>query len=246
VKRRPAGTQLATLASHRFEGAFEEQTQVATRKATAGSKHVRGPASPGCSVALLLIDVINDLEFDGGEQLLRNAVPLIKRLITLKDRARRAGIPAIYVNDNFGHWQSDFQRLIHHCRHDDVRGEPLATALAPADDDYFVLKPKHSAFYATALDILLQHLGVRTLILTGVAGDNCVLFTAHDAYLRDYRLLVPRDCIASIDPAHNTAAIEYMKRVLKVDARTSSRIDLRRLAATPGGARAARGRPARR
>jgi len=161
------------------------------------------------------------------------------RLAALKVRCRRAGIPTVYVNDNFGHWQSDLRRLIHHCAHDGVRGEPVAAALAPDESDYFVLKPKHSGFYATPLALLLEHLSVRTLILAGVAGDNWVLFTAHDAYLRDYRLFVPRDCVASIDPRHNTAALAYMERVLEVDTRPAAKIDLGRLNARPGSRRKA-------
>ena len=92
--------------------------------------------------ALLLIDVINDLEFEGAEQLLRHALPMARRLARLKSRARRAGIPAIYVNDNFGRWQSDFRRVVAHCLEDGVRGETIVKLLEPKDDDYFVLKPK--------------------------------------------------------------------------------------------------------
>src|SRR5687768_2377700 len=107
-------------------------------------------------VALLLIDVINDLEFPEGELLARHAVPMAGRLAALKERARKAGIPAIYVNDNFGKWQSDLTRLLEHCLGTETRGRPMVERLRPADDDYFVLKPKHSGFYSTTLDILLR------------------------------------------------------------------------------------------
>src|SRR5207248_2360578 len=106
----------------------------------------------------------------------------------LKKRAKAAGIPAIYVNDNFGIWQSDFRSVVRHCLEDGVCGAPIARLLAPEADDYFVLKPKHSGFYSTTLDILLDYLGVRALILTGIAANICVLFTANDAYMRDFRL----------------------------------------------------------
>lgn len=193
------------------------------------SEDLHGSAPDDADAALVLIDVINDLEFPGGDHLLEHALPMAQKLAALKERCRRAGIPAIYVNDNFGHWQSNLHRLIAHCRSAGVRGKPVVEALLPGKHDYFVIKPKSSGFYSTSLEILLDHLSVKTLILTGIAGDNCVLFTAHDAYLREYGLFVPSDCIASINPKHNATALAHMKRVLKVDARPSTRLRLDRL-----------------
>jgi nicotinamidase-related amidase len=167
--------------------------------------------------ALLLIDVINDLEFDGGERLLAQARPMATCLAALKRRAKAAGIPAIYANDNFGRWRSDFPRLVQYCLENNVRGQELVALLKPEEDDYFILKPKHSAFFQTNLDILLKYLGVTTLILTGMAGDICVLFSANDAYMRDFRIVVPADCTASEDPQHNRHALLLMQRVLKAD-----------------------------
>jgi nicotinamidase-related amidase len=91
------------------------------------------------------------------------------------------------------------------------------------------LKAKHSAFYSTTLDLLLAYLGAKTLILTGVASDICVLFTANDAYMRDYDLFVPRDCVAASDEKSNEATLEYIERVLKADTRPSAEIDLQKL-----------------
>jgi nicotinamidase-related amidase len=151
---------------------------------------------------------------------------MAERLAELKRRARAAGIPAVYVNDNFGRWRSDLAALLAHCLRDGVRGQPLAERLAPAPDDYFVLKPKHSGFFSTTLDTLLTYLRARTLILTGLTADNCVLFTASDAYLRDFRLVVPCDCVASIDPRHTTQALEHMQRVLQADVTASTALPL--------------------
>jgi len=108
----------------------------------ANNPDLHGNVPESSHTALLLIDVINDLEFEGAEQLLRHALPMARRLARLKSRARRAGIPAIYVNDNFGRWQSDFRRVVDHCLEDGVRGETIVKLLEPKDDDYFVLKPK--------------------------------------------------------------------------------------------------------
>jgi nicotinamidase-related amidase len=193
------------------------------------SKDLHGAAPDKCPVALLLIDWINDLEFDAGEKLLPQALAAAQATAALRRRASQAGVPVIYCNDNFGKWRSDFRSLLEHVLNDDVRGKPIAQLLAPAEHDYFVLKPKHSGFHSTSLDVLLAHLGATTLILTGIAGNFCVLFTAHDAYMRDFRLVVPRDCIASEVEADNRHALEHMAKVCKADIGASAGIDFARL-----------------
>ena len=193
------------------------------------SKDLHGAAPDNCPLALLLIDWINDLEFEGGERLLPRALAAARATAELRNRAKRAGVPVIYCNDNFGKWRSDFRSLLDHVLHDDVRGRPIGELLAPDEHDYFVLKPKHSGFHSTTLDVLLEHLGTTTLIVTGIAGNFCVLFTAHDAYMRDFRLLVPGDCIASEEEADNRHALEHMAKVCKADTGGSPGIDLARL-----------------
>jgi nicotinamidase-related amidase len=149
-------------------------------------------------------------------------------LAALKRRAKAHGIPVIYANDNFGRWRSDFPTLVDQFLKPSVRGRAVVAQLRPEEDDYFVLKPKHSAFFQTNLDILLRYLGVTTLILTGMAGDICVLFSANDAYMRDLRIIVPPDCIASEDVERNLQALSLMQRVLKADTTTlSSELHLR-------------------
>jgi len=187
---------------------------------------LRGSVPENSPVALLLIDVINDLEFEGADELAANAVPMAHRIADLKCRAKLAGIPAIYANDNFGRWQSDFKKVVEHCLEGGVRGEEIARILEPDEDDYFVLKPKHSAFFATTLDVLLEHLGARTLILAGIAGNNCILFTANDAYMRDFHLIVPSDCVVSNTDGENQHALEQMQKVLKADITPSGFPDL--------------------
>src|SRR6266403_3257457 len=176
--------------------------------------------------ALLLIDVINDLEFDDGEKLLGQALPMAVSLAALKRRAKVAGIPVIYVNDNFGRWRSDFSKLVRHCLEQNVRGRPVVAQLTPDEDDYFILKPKHSAFFQTNLEILLDYLGATTLILTGMAGDICVLFSANDAYMRDFRIFVPPDCIACETDERSREALILMQRVLKANISPSLDLEL--------------------
>jgi nicotinamidase-related amidase len=193
------------------------------------SDDLHGSAPDCAGAALLLIDVINDMEFPEGDQLLRQALPAAHRIKQLKQRARTAGIPSIYVNDNFGRWRSDFQAQVRHCLNDGVRGRPVVELLAPEGEDYFVLKPKHSGFFSTSLDILLRHLRTRTVILTGVAANICVWFTANDAYMRDLRLIVPADCVASNTSQQTCRALEQMRTVLKADTRASPEVELERL-----------------
>jgi nicotinamidase-related amidase len=185
---------------------------------------VHASADQGKTV-LLLIDVINDLEFDGGEKLLTHALPMAIALSKLKRCAKASGIPAIYVNDNFGRWRSDITKLVHHCLEDDVRGRAVVAHLLPEEDDYFVLKPKHSAFFQTNLEILLDHLGASSLILTGIAGDICILFSANDAYMRDFKIAIPSDCVVSQEAESNHQALALMQRVLKANIKPSSELE---------------------
>ena len=191
------------------------------------SRHAHDAAPDKSPVALLLIDWINDLEFGDGDRLLPQALTAARATAELRRRAKAAAVPVIYCNDNFGKWRSDFRALLDHVLKDGVRGQPIAELLAPEKDDYFVLKPKHSAFHSTTLDVLLEQLGATTLILTGIAGDFCVMFSAQDAYMRDFRLLVPSDCMASEKEADNRHALEHMARTCKADTGRSAGIDFR-------------------
>ena len=188
-------------------------------------QQLHGSAPDRCPVALLLIDWINDLEFEGGDRLLERALPAARATAALRTRAKAAGVPVVYCNDNFGRWRSDFRSLLRHCLDGGVRGRPIAELLAPDEDDYFVLKPKHSGFHSTTLDVLLAHLGATTLVLTGIAGNFCVLFTAHDAYMRNFRLAVPRDCIASEAAEDDRHALEHMAKVCKAATAPSLALD---------------------
>lgn len=184
-----------------------------------------GSAPERSPVALILIDVMNDLEFPGGAELLAHALPMARAIAGLKARARAAGVPCIYANDNFGRWRSDFREIVRHVREDGVRGQPLAELLGPDADDYFVLKPRHSAFFGTSLELLLAHFEARTLVITGVAGNNCVVASATDAYMRGYAVVVPPDAVASERPELNEAALEHMRTVLKAQTPPAAGVD---------------------
>jgi nicotinamidase-related amidase len=174
--------------------------------------------------ALLIIDVINDMDFPGGEKLAKQALPMAKKIAALKARSKASGIAVIYVNDNFGQWQSDLRKQVAHCMRERGRGREVAKLLKPEEDDYFVLKPKSSAFFDTTLETLLRHLQTETVILTGVAADVCILFTAHDAHLRDFQIIVPSDCVASNTRAETAAALKHLKKATGASVRRSEGI----------------------
>ncbi len=176
--------------------------------------------------ALLIIDMINDLEFESGADMLPNALSIAHHIYELKQHLKERGIPTIYVNDNYGRWQSDFPSIVDHFLKHNVRGKPIVELLQPDKSDYFILKPNFSGFFATPLELLLAHLNVNTLILTGIAGNMCVQFTANDAYMRDFRLFIPSDCVASSTERANTEALQHMKNVLKADITPATKLFL--------------------
>jgi nicotinamidase-related amidase len=184
-------------------------------------------AVPVAGTALLLIDVINDLAFDGSTALVAQAEPMALRLATLKRRASDAGVPTIYINDNFGRWRSDFRKTVAHCTARSSPGRRVSLRLRPTTRDYFVLKPKHSGFFDTTLDTLLDALRIRRVILTGIAGNICVLFTANDAYMRELKLFAPADCIVSNTAADNDHALRQIRTVLKGQIAESHRLTFR-------------------
>jgi nicotinamidase-related amidase len=208
-------------------------TQINTSVETPQIKDPLNHAPDKAGVVLLLVDVINPLEFEGAEDLHRHAMPMARKLADLKARCKSAGIPAIYANDNFCRWRSDFPRLVEYCLRPDKLGSEMVKLLKPDEDDYFILKPRHSAFFQTNLDILLKYLGVHTLIVTGVAGDMCVLFTANDAYIRDFHVITPADCMSSEDEENNRQVSALMQRVLKADITPSTELELDSLVAMP-------------
>ena len=197
------------------------------------NEDLHGNAPDKSSVALILIDVISDFEFEDGAKLFKLALPAAKKIAALKKEAGKQKIPAIYVNDNFGKWRSDFKKLLAHALDKKTRGSEIVEILKPDEDDYFLLKPKHSGFYSTTLETLLAYLGTKTLIITGFATNICVLFTANDAYMRDFDLLIPADCVAAYSAKENKETLAYMKKVLKADVKPSTRIDLRKLSEQP-------------
>jgi len=173
------------------------------------------------STVLLLVDFINPLKFDGAKALQPSAIAAAQQTARLRRRLAREGVRSIYANDNYGQWTSDFKALFKRCSAQAGAAGQIAKLMAPTAKDFALLKPRHSAFYATPLDILLQQLHCKRLIVTGIAADSCVLFSAMDAYLRGYSLWVPVDCIAAESAEARDGALAQMARVIKADIRPS-------------------------
>jgi nicotinamidase-related amidase len=169
--------------------------------------------------ALLIIDMINNFDFIHGHILAEKALKIAGPIKELKDQFNQQQLPVVFINDHYNLWQADYHTIIEHCRNQ--YSQPIYDKVLPDKNDYFLIKPKHSAFYGTALNTLLHQLKVNTLIIAGIAGNICVLFTANDAYMREYKLYIPKNCIASTDDQDNQYALTMMKNVLKADIKSS-------------------------
>ena len=176
--------------------------------------------------ALLLVDFINLFDFPRSEKLARRALKAARRAAKLKQRMSAARAPVIYANDNFGRWKSEFSSLVEECLACGGESGEIARLLHPHPGDFAVLKPRHSAFYGTPLEFLLEELKVDALVVTGISLDICVFATAQDAYVRQFELWVPSDCVAADTPEHEKHALDHLARTMKADTRPSIRARL--------------------
>jgi len=231
MRRHPRGPAHRNAGLSRARNSFAGAAQLLHRVRTARTRDVgawhllerRGMPTPAraqkratkARTALLLIDFMNPLDFDGAQSLAPRAVRAASRAAELKKRMRARREPVIYANDNFGRWEADFAAVVADCERRGGASARMAKLLAPVKGDRSVLKPRHSAFFGTPLDFLLDELGVGRLVLAGLAADSCIMFTAHDAYLRKYELWIPGDCVASENDAWRRDALAYMTRVMK-------------------------------
>ncbi|MGF7153293.1 cysteine hydrolase family protein [Novosphingobium gossypii] len=182
------------------------------------------PDRDGGRAALLIIDMMNRFDFEGAQDLLPDAIKAAHATRRLREQMEAEGLPVIYVNDNFDEWHSERSRLVERALES---GHAVAAMLRPAADDYFIIKPQFSGFYATNLPVLLPRLGVTRLILSGIAADICVLFTAADAHMRDYALWVPEDAVAGATPERKRWALEIMAHSMKATIEPTDRLSPR-------------------
>jgi nicotinamidase-related amidase len=183
-------------------------------------------AFPSVRTALLLVDVINPFNFAGGAQAAKRWHPAAKRIAALRERARRASVLVVYVNDNFGQWRSDFKAIVQICGASRMPGRDIVRLLMPEDGDFFVLKPTLSGFHETPLHLLLRSGNVETVALAGFAADICIFFTAADAHMREYRVIVPRDCVAAEKDRDRLWVLRTMERLFDAKTTVSTRLRL--------------------
>jgi nicotinamidase-related amidase len=174
--------------------------------------------------ALLIVDMVSEYNFPDAERILKGARKAARNIARLKQRAHAAKLPVIYVNDTAGKWESDQRAFLQRCLNPTARGHDVVELIAPEEHDYFMFKPKHSAFFGTPLHTLLQQLKISTLILTGVTSHQCVLFTATDAHVREYDLIIPSDCLGAPSAADNKHALYVFSHALNAKVTASSRV----------------------
>ena len=162
------------------------------------------------SSALVIIDMLNTYDFEDADALAQSAGKVVPNVAKLLDRATDEDVPVIYVNDNLGGWRSDRRELI-----DTVMGgryPEIAEPLLPTDDDLFVLKLRHSIFYETPFEYLIGQKEIDRLVLIGQVTEQCVLYSALDAYVRHLHVVVPRDAVAHIHEDLAESALRMMQR----------------------------------
>ena len=178
-----------------------------------------------CSEALLILDMITDFEFKDGERLFPQALEIARNIALLKEKAKAADAAVIYVNDNYGRWNEDFHSYVRSVEQRSDMGRQIVELLRPQKEDMFVLKPQRSGFYATPLGVLLLSMGTSRVVVTGVTADICVLFTAHDAYMRGFSVYVPSDCTTAINRRHSQHALRFLERIADVDIGASDEVE---------------------
>ena len=176
-------------------------------------------AARGDGTALLVIDMLNAYEHEDADQLadsVAGAVPTVARLI---ERAREENVRVIYVNDNYGDWNSSAEELAERALNG--RHPELVEPLLPVGDSFFVIKARHSVFYATPLEYLLETEDLGRVVMTGQATEQCILYSALDAYVRHFRVTVPRDAVAHIHEHLAEAALEMMETNMRAEITTA-------------------------
>lgn len=184
--------------------------------------------------ALIVIDMLSRYDFPDAEELAASATDVVPNIRVLLDEARDAELPVIYVNDNYGDWNSSAEELLAHAL--DGEHPELVEPLRPPDGATFVIKARHSIFYSTPLEYLLKQLGVDRVILCGQVTEQCVLYSALDAYVREFDVVVPRDAVAHIHEDLADAALRMMERNMRAEiteARSACRLTRRSGARTP-------------
>lgn len=163
--------------------------------------------------ALVLVDVLSSFRHEDGEKLLASYRERHSGLVAAIERARGDGTPVIYANDNHGDWHGDASRIVR-AAVDEGPGSDLVQAIAPAEEDKFVVKPRYSAFDHTPLELILRGLEIERILLAGTATEMCVIQTAIDAREEGFKVTILADACATIDPRLEQLALEYAETIV--------------------------------
>ena len=165
--------------------------------------------------ALIVVDMLNPYEHEDADKLIKSVEQTLPTLVKLRDRVREEGVPTIYVNDNHGDWESSRGKLVD-AACEGARPD-LVEPILPGEDDLFLAKTRHSIFYATPLEYILAQEEIDRIVLAGQVTEQCVLYSALDAYVRHFELAIPTDAVAAIYDHLAEAALEMMERNLTAE-----------------------------
>ena len=173
-----------------------------------------------CRDVLLLVDVLADFEHEDGAKLLESFAERQPALVEVLDRARKSNTPIVFANDNKGHWDGDAARLIEGA----LRGPGGAFVrdVSPQVGEFFVVKPRYSAFDHTPLDLILNELDCERLVIAGMSTEGCVAQTAIAARELGYKVSIAADACATVDPEHEGTALRYLVDVVGVRLESSA------------------------
>lgn len=165
--------------------------------------------------ALIVVDMLNEYTHEDADVLVesvREALPAMRRLI---DRAKAEGTPIVYVNDNSGDWGAGRPELVE--RAVAGRGRDVVEPIAPGEGAWFIAKARHSIFYETQLEYLLREQKIERIVLVGQVTEQCILYSALDAYVRHFKVAVARNAVAGIHPELADCALQMMERNMRAD-----------------------------
>jgi nicotinamidase-related amidase len=174
--------------------------------------------------ALVVVDMLNTYDHEDADQLVESVESVVGPIAALVERAGAAGAEVIYVNDNYGDWNSSQEELAQRAL--DGRRPDLVEPILPPDDAAFVIKARHTIFYMTPLEYLLWRKQIAQIVLVGQVTEQCILYSALDAYVRHFRVSVPPDAVAHIHADLATAALTMMERNMRADLTPSSEVGL--------------------
>ena len=174
--------------------------------------------------ALIVVDMLNEYDHEDAAVLVDSVRAALPAMCGLVERARREQTPIVYVNDNYGDWSAGRPEIVQ--RAIAGRARDVVEPIVPADGTWFIAKARHSIFYETQLEYLLREQEVDRVVLVGQVTEQCILYSALDAYVRHFDVAVPSDAVAGIHPDLADAALRMMERNMRADVTRAEDVEL--------------------